>query len=310
VLAAVFSVDAASLIGVAATVAGDAVVVLLTMWLLALLSTWMHLLLFYLCRCRPAERIRCCAFRCGACLAALHASAFPDRQASSDLTSPAARKVLAKRLPALHLTRVCALPTLKRYSGKLRRTAKSRRARISQREHHKDTLTARTKRGRRDFAAAAALSSELQIRASASAPLRRSRSSFSLSFAVFFKCITDADAAAPTVRAIASGIIRRHPMLVSALVALLLLAALVRLCRACVARGVGVGLPAWSYSHASSLLLAAAGVLSVTGGCSSLRTHAERMPRVGCSARTVALPILLGIVRIVAYTYLEAGALA
>jgi hypothetical protein len=66
----------------------------------------------------------------------------------------------------------------------------------------------------------------------------------------------------------ASGIIRRQPMIISALVVLLLLAALVQLYRACIACNVGVRLPAWSWSHAPSLVLAAAGMLSVAGGCS------------------------------------------
>jgi hypothetical protein len=123
-------------------------------------------------------------------VAALHASAFPRLHASSDPASPAKHKGSARRLPKLQRTLVCALRTLKRYSGKLRRTAKSSRARRSQREHHK-LLPARTKRGRRDDAAAAAAAAPKQgYRTPASTLLRRSRSSFSLSFAVFFKCIT------------------------------------------------------------------------------------------------------------------------
>ena len=169
----------------------------------------------------------------------------------------------------------------------------------------------------------------------------------------------------------ASKVVRGHPVPVFIFVALILVASLARLYKACVAHGVGRWLPTWMSRNAPTLALAAAGALSVAGGCSRLwllallpaaaasfllrrlsdrgciagsvavvsttaamvtlallrmvptsyallplpllavysvaaYKHAERMPRIAGSARAVALLILLGIVPIVAYAYLEA----
>jgi hypothetical protein len=165
--------------------------------------------------------------------------------------------------------RVVALTTRKRYRGALRRTAKTSRRRNAQRRAHAEHGI-RTKADRRKLEREAHPPADHVM--SESAPHRgsylpRLRSSFSLSFAVFLKCFTDADAATLTVHSVASGVIRAHPAFVSALVTLLVLTAVLRLYRvSCATTHVGQGLLTWCMQHSASLVLATASVVSIAGG--------------------------------------------
>jgi hypothetical protein len=150
------------------------------------------------------------------------------------------------------------LTVRKRYRGALRRTAKTSRRRNTQRRaciasgvitksHRRNVLALQASPPPVDPIDLEPWSQPPPRPASdrsTSSSLFRFRSSFWLSAIVFLWCITDAHASAPSIRSVASRVVRGHPIPVCIFLALVVIASMLRLCRVCSAHGVGRTLPA------------------------------------------------------------------